>query len=59
MCGDVAENMNQLICALRENLDNPEKDKAVRDKRKHFYMEYESSQACQQVFQFIMGRLNN
>lgn len=59
VCGDVAENMNQLICALRENLDNPEKDKAVRDKRKHFYMEYESSQACQQVYQFIMGRLNN
>ena len=59
VCGDVAENMEQLICSLRENLQHPEKDKALREKRRRFYMEYESSQACQQIYQFILGRLNN
>ena len=59
VCGDVAENMEQLIWALRENLQHPEKDKALREKRKRFYMEFESSQACQQIYQFIKIRLQS
>ena len=59
VCGDVAEDMEQLICALRDNLQHPEKDKALRGKRKRFFMEFESSQSCQQIYQFIKIRLHN
>ena len=58
-CGDVAENLEQLVDTMGNNIENPQKDRLLREKRKNFYLSYESSQSCQHIYDFIQRHLYN
>lgn len=53
VCGEVAETEQQMIDAIRKNIDNPHLFEQLRKKRMETYMQYESSQACDMILKRI------
>lgn len=53
VCGDVACDFSELITMINDNISNPDKNHDLRKKRKSHYMKYESSNSCQEIFDFI------
>ena len=51
--GDVAYNFAELITIINENISNPNKNHNLRKKRKLQFMKYESSNSCQEIYDFI------
>ena len=53
VCGDIAENLTQLLPILSDNLSNPTKHKDLREKRKKFFIEYENPYSCADIYNRI------
>lgn len=58
-CGDCPETIDELLNAIEDNLNNPNKYKELRRKRKEEYMTYESEDSCRIIYEEIMKRLNS
>ena len=57
VCGDAPQNPEALLESLRLNLEEPKKDKALRQQRRLQYIPYESENACEQIWEQIQRRL--
>lgn len=57
VCGDVAYDVDQLFSIIKSNLSNPQRNHTLRENRKKQFMEYESPNSCQEIFQLINGYL--
>ena len=56
VCGDAAEDVEQLLRAIDENLSDPAKHAALRQSRRETYLTYESADACEEIFRAIRQR---
>ena len=57
VCGDVAYDFDQLVLMIESNLSNPQKNHALRERRKEQFMEYESHTSCQKIYELINERV--
>lgn len=57
VCGNVAENVTELLTAMESNLENPGMVSALRKERRAEYMTYESADSCKKIFEAICKRL--
>ena len=57
-CGDMPENVSELLKSIVVNLENPGKDAELRKRRRERFMAYESADSCEKIFRAITeGRL--
>lgn len=57
VCGDAPETVEALLDAMEENLAHPEKHRALRAKRRQYFLAYEGANSCEAVFEEIQKRL--
>lgn len=52
-CGDTPEDVTGLLKSIETNLEHPEKDAALRKERRGYFLEYESADSCERIYQAI------
>ena len=57
VCGNVAENVEELLTAMENNLENPDMAANLRKQRREEYLTYESADSCKIIIEEIMKRL--
>ena len=57
VCGDVAQNEDQLIDNIAAYLINPKKDHELRVRQLGRFLEYETPHACQEIYAYISKKL--
>lgn len=57
VCGSVAENVEELLTTMENNLEKPELAKELRRQRREEYLTYESADSCKIIFEEIQKRL--
>lgn len=53
VCGDTAKDVPRLLRSIDENLSDPAKHAALRQRRRETYLTYESPDSCEQIFRAI------
>lgn len=57
LCGDEAEDIKKLLDCIENNLSHPSRNAELRNSRRSFYSQYESSDACHIIYDEIISRL--
>lgn len=53
MCGDAAETPEELIDVIKSNLRVPDKNKALRQRRKRQFMTFETPDSCERIYKIV------
>ena len=57
LCGDAPETVDDLVMYIKENLDDPDKNKMLRDKVRNRFLKYEDSKSCERIYRFIVRKI--
>ena len=57
VCGDSPENTSELLDSIEENLNKPEKDSILRQKRRNQYVTYENEDSCKVITERIINSI--
>lgn len=56
-CGDTPRTLQELIDAIRRNIDNPDSSSAIRNKRKSEYISFENINSCEVISKRIFEEI--
>jgi len=56
VCGDVADTVEDLLDAMDQNLQDPERRAALREQRREEYLTYESEDSCRVIYEQLRAR---
>ena len=56
-CGDAVKTVEDLKHSLAANLENPDKDKGLRRKRRNRFINYENDHSCEDIYQFVKDKV--
>lgn len=57
-CGSVATNHDELLAAIKDNICNPDLEQMRRKKNRNKFIEYESSDSCKIIMDYILKKLD-
>lgn len=57
VCGDVVTTQKELIESIKKNINDPDNNKELRLSRKQRYMQFEKENSCEEIYNFIMRKL--
>ena len=55
LSGDAAENPEELVSAIKDNLKDPDKNKALRARKRRQFMTYESPDSCEKIYRKVIN----
>lgn len=56
-CGTIATNHDEVLAAIKDNICNPNLEQMRRQKNRNKYIEYESSDSCKIIMDFILQKI--
>ena len=57
-CGTIAKNHDEVLTAIKDNICNPNLEQQRRKKNRNKFIQYESSDSCKIIMDFILQKLD-